>query len=73
MYVGGVKSSVVAFTQQYIQSQKWIGSSQYRVSAFQNFLWIENPLNIKKVMSKNVQDHFKLLSTPLTYMALQPL
>ena len=24
------------------------------VSAFQNFLWIENWLNIKKVMSKNV-------------------
>ena len=25
-----------------------------RVSAFQNFLWIENPLNIKKVMGRNV-------------------
>ena len=24
------------------------------VSAFQNFFWIENPLNIKEVMSKNV-------------------
>ena len=24
------------------------------VSAFQNFLWIEHQLNIKKVMSKNV-------------------
>ena len=24
------------------------------VSAFQNFLWIENPLNIKKVMGRNV-------------------
>ena len=24
------------------------------VSAFQNFLWIENPLNIKEVMSTNV-------------------
>ena len=41
------------------------------VSAFQNFLRIENQLNIKKVMSKNVQDHFELLSTPLTYMVLQ--
>ena len=27
------------------------------VSAFQNFLWIENPLNIKQVMSKNVSDN----------------
>ena len=24
------------------------------VPAFQNFLWVENPLNIKKVMSKNM-------------------
>ena len=24
------------------------------VSAFQNFFWIENPLNIKEVMKKNV-------------------
>ena len=24
------------------------------VSAFQNFFWIENPLNIKEVMSKNM-------------------
>ena len=28
------------------------------VSAFQNFFWIENPLNIKKVMSKNVKASF---------------
>ena len=41
------------------------------VSAFQNFLQIENRLNVKKVRSTNVQDHFELLSTPLTYMALQ--
>ena len=27
------------------------------VSAFQNFFWIENPLNIKQVMSKNVSDN----------------
>ena len=27
------------------------------VSAFQNFLRIENPLNIKQVMSKNVSDN----------------
>ena len=27
------------------------------VSAFQNFFWIENPLNIKEVMSKNVSDN----------------
>ena len=28
------------------------------VSAFQNFLWIENPLNIKKVMNKTVKASF---------------
>ena len=28
------------------------------VSAFQNFLQIENPLNIKKVMSKTVKAYF---------------
>ena len=28
------------------------------VSAFQNFLWIENPLNIKKVMSKTFKASF---------------
>ena len=28
-----------------------------KVSAFQNFFWIENPLNIKEVMSKNVSDN----------------
>ena len=27
------------------------------VSAFQNFFWIENPLNIKEVMSKNISDN----------------
>ena len=27
------------------------------VSAFQNFFWIENPLNIKQVISKNVSDN----------------
>ena len=27
------------------------------VSAFQNFFWIENPLNIKQIMSKNVSDN----------------
>ena len=27
------------------------------VSAFQNFLRIENPLNIKEVMSKNISDN----------------
>ena len=43
------------------------------VSAFQNFFRIENWLNIKKVMSKDVQDHFELLSTPLTYIALRAL
>ena len=26
------------------------------VLAFQNFLWIENPLNIKEVMSKNISN-----------------
>ena len=43
------------------------------VSACQNISWIENRLNIKKVMSNDVYDHFELLSTPLTYIALQPL
>ena len=28
------------------------------VSAFQNILWIENPLNIKKVMNKTVKASF---------------
>ena len=44
-----------------------------QVSAFQKFFGIENQLNIKKVMSKDIQDHFELLSTPLTYKTLQPL
>ena len=45
----------------------------YTASAFQNFFRIENQLNIKKVMSKEVYDHFELLSTPSTYIVLQPL
>ena len=28
-----------------------------KVSAFQNFFGIENPLNIKEVMSKNISDN----------------
>ena len=38
------------------------------------FFWIENPLNIKEVMSQNVCVYvlFKS-STSLTYIALQPL
>ena len=43
------------------------------VSAFQNFFWIENQVNIKNVMSKDVYEHFELLLTPLTCIALQPL
>ena len=34
------------------------------VSAFQNFLWIKNLLNIKKVMGRNVWMYF--ISTVLT-------
>ena len=30
------------------------------VSAFQNFLWIENQLNIKKVMIKNVMNPYSI-------------
>ena len=41
------------------------------VSAFQNFLWIENRLNIKKVMGRNVLMCFVL--TALTYIALNAL
>ena len=41
------------------------------VSAFQNFLWIENQLNIKKVMGRNVWMCF--VSTVSTYMALNAL
>ena len=41
------------------------------VSAFQNFLWIENWLNIKKVMDRNVWMCF--VSTTLTYIALNAL
>ena len=36
----------------YIVLMVWLKKS--RVSAFQNFLPIENPLNIKKVMGRNV-------------------
>ena len=41
------------------------------VSAFQNFLRIENPLNIKKVIGRNVWMCF--FSTALTYIALNAL
>ena len=41
------------------------------VSAFQNFLWIENLLNIKKVIGRNVWVCFVL--TALTYIALNAL
>ena len=41
------------------------------VSAFKNFLWIENQLNIKKVMGRNVWMYFVL--TALTYIALDAL
>ena len=41
------------------------------VSAFQNFFWIENWLNIKKVMGKHVWMCFVL--TALTYIALNAL
>ena len=41
------------------------------VSAFQNFLWIENWLNIKKVMGRNVWMCF--VSTASTYIALNAL
>ena len=41
------------------------------VSVFQNFLQIENRLNIKKVMGRNVWMCF--VSTALTYIALNAL
>ena len=41
------------------------------VSAFQNFLWIKDQLNIKKVMGRNVWMCFVL--TALTYVALNAL
>ena len=41
------------------------------VSAFQNFLWIENRLNIKKVMDRNVWMCF--VSTVSTKIALNAL
>ena len=41
------------------------------VSAFQNFLWIENRLNIKKVMGRNVWMCFVL--TASTYITLNAL
>ena len=41
------------------------------VSAFQNFFWIENWLNIKKVMGRNVWMCF--VSTMSTYIALNAL
>ena len=40
------------------------------VSAFQNFFWIENPLNIKEVMSTNV---YVICIDCLTYIALNAL
>ena len=41
------------------------------VRAFQNFLQIENPLNIKKVIGRNVSMCF--VSTVSTYIALNVL
>ena len=41
------------------------------VSVFQYLLWIENPLNIKKVIGRNVWMCF--VSTASTYIALNAL
>ena len=46
-----------------------VEKSEY--SAFQNFLRIENQLNIKKIMGRNVWMCF--VSTALTYIALNEL
>ena len=69
-----LKEHTHVFTHNFLKySTDLISLESPKVSAFQNLLRIENRLNIKKGMSKNVQDHFELLSIPLTYMALQPL
>ena len=44
---------------------------KHSVSAFQNFFWIENQLNIKKVMGRNMWMCF--VSTASTYVALNAL
>ena len=53
---------LVSTVSTYIVLMVWLKSP--RVSAFQNFLQIENPLNIKKVMGRNVWMCF--VSTVLT-------
>ena len=40
--------------------------SQY--TAFQNFFWIENPLNIKEVMSKNISDNNNAAMLLMSYV-----
>ena len=49
----------------------WHSMVELWVSAFQNFLQIENWLNIKKVMGRNVCTCF--VSTVLTYIAMNAL
>ena len=44
---------------------------KHSVSAFQNFFWIENQLNIKKVMGRNVWMYSVL--TASTHIALNAL
>ena len=58
MYVKGVESyfdfQPLQHASKYIALDSIVG--KVSVSAFQNFFQIENPLNIKKVMSKNVMN-----------------
>ena len=62
MYVEGVKSYFDFWSLQhastYIALDGMVG--KISVSAFQNFFWIENQLNIKKVMSKNVMSPYSI-------------
>ena len=62
MYVEGVESYFdfrpLQHALTYIAVDGMVG--KVSVSAFQNFFWIENPLNIKKVMSKNVMNPYSI-------------
>ena len=62
MYVEGVESYFDFRPFRHASTYRALGGmvGKPQVSAFQNFLQIENRLNIKKVMSKNVMSPYSI-------------
>ena len=58
--VGDRSSTPKGCNAMYVRDVRDHNNLQYihrKGSAFQDFFWIENPLNIKQVMSKNISDN----------------